>query len=149
MLRGIDNSSVAFDYSTALAGYWCCYIITKDDLLFLADYFKMPLSDANASALAEAMPQIDCTLTCPMMGTQMEGSEQVESEGMGWVIVGSFLGGAIGGIGGFFIAGPLGAGAGFLAGYAVGMEVGQRIPSSSDTGRYKLSTLEKENSLVG
>lgn len=148
VLHGRDGSVAAFDYKTALACYWYSYNITKDDFLFLAGYFNVSLSDADATALAEAMPQIDCALCCRMKGTYTEESERVKRS-PGGIIIGSLLGGIIGGMGGFLIGGPLGIGFGFLAGSAAGAGIGQTIPSSSDTGQYQLSSLEKDHSLVG
>ena len=147
-LIGQDGAIADFDYDTALACFSCCYVFTKDDFLFLAQYFDVPLSDDEATALAEAMPQIDCSLCCRMEGTDTEGSDRVKRS-TGFFIAGSFIGAAAGAIGGFLIGGPAGAFFGLTAGYAAGAAIGVPIPDSSDKGQYTLSALEKQFSLVG
>ncbi|KAI1786045.1 hypothetical protein LXA43DRAFT_928023, partial [Ganoderma leucocontextum] len=150
-LIGQDGAIAKFDYNTALACFTCCYVYTRDDFLFLAQYFKVPLSNDEATALAKAMPQIDCSVCCRMQGTYTAsdaGSNRVKRS-LGSFIVGSFLGAVAGGIGGFFIGGPPGAFVGLTAGYAAGGAIGAAVLSSSDKGEYQLSSLEQQYSLVG
>lgn len=148
VLHGQGNSTVPFDYDTTMACYSCCYNITKDDFLFLAQYFNVPLSDAEATALATAMPQINCALCCRMQGTFTKESGP-EKRSTDPVTVGFFLGGIIGAFGGFLIGGVLGIAPGWVAGTAAGIGIGQTVPPSSDLGPYKLSSLEINHSLVG
>ncbi|TBU39879.1 hypothetical protein BD309DRAFT_982802 [Dichomitus squalens] len=151
-LVGKNGSAAMFDYNTALACFHCSYVYTKDDFLFLAEYFKVPLSDAEANSMAKAMPQIDCSLCCRMEGTSTaddsDHSHRVKRD-TSTFIVGSLLGGVAGGIGGFFIGGPMGAFIGLTAGYTAGAAIGLAVPSSSDKGQYQLSSLEQQYSLVG
>ncbi len=147
-LIGQDGAIADFDYDTALACFSCCYVYTKDDFLFLAQYFDVPLSDDEATALAEAMPQLDCSLCCRMEGTDSGDSDRVKRS-TGSFIVGSFLGAVAGAIGGFFIGGPAGAFYGLTVGFAAGAAIGAAVPDSSDKGQYTLSSLEKQYSLVG
>ena len=151
-LVGRNGSTAKFDYDTALTCFSCCYVYTKNDFLFLAKYFKVPLSDAEADALAKAMPAIDCSLCCRMEGTrpasESDRADRVK-RGTGTFIVGSLIGGVAGGIGGFLIGGPMGAFFGLTAGYAAGGAIGAAVPSSSDKGEYQLSSLEQQHSLVG
>lgn len=147
-LVGEDGASASLDYNVALACFSCCIVYTKEDFLFLAQYFKLTLSDDDADALAKAVPQLDCSVCCRMEGTVSEHASR-EKRSIGWFILGSFLGAVAGGIGGFFVGGPPGALWGLTAGYAAGAAIGASIPSSSDTGDYQLSALEEENSLVG
>lgn len=148
-LIGTDGRIAKFDYNTALTCYTCCYVCTKDDFVFAAQYFGVPLTDAEATALAAAMPQIDCSLCCRMQGTYTSSdSDRVKRSPIGFV-VGSFLGGILGAIGGFLIGGPVGGFVGLTAGFAAGAAIGASVPDSSDKGQYTLSDLEKQNSLVG
>nr|VWP02530.1 Beta-lactamase (EC [Ganoderma boninense] len=149
-LIGADAIAVNFPWKTAMACFSCSYVCTKDNFLFLAQYLNVTLSDANAAALAKAMPQIDCSLCCRMKGTYTEDSSsgRVKRSPTG-IIVGSLLGGIFGAIAGFFIGDPVGAFTAMVAGYAAGGAIGGSIPSSSDKGQYALSALEKQNSLVG
>ncbi|KAI1784873.1 hypothetical protein LXA43DRAFT_1119949 [Ganoderma leucocontextum] len=147
-LIGQDSAIANFDYDTALACFTCCYVYTKDDFLFLAQYFNVSLTDDEATALAQAMPQIDCSLCCRMEGTDPDGSNRVKRSLFSFV-VGSFLGAVAGAIGGFFVGGPPGAFFGLTAGFAAGGAIGAAIPDSSDKGQYTLSSLEKQSSLVG
>ena len=150
-LIGKDGAVAKFDYNTTLTCFTCCYVYTKGDFLFLAQYFKVPLSDAQAIALAKAMPQIDCSLCCRMEGThptnESDSSIRVKRDASTF-IVGSLLGGLAGGIGGFFMGGPMGAFVGLTAGYTTGAAIGVAVPSSSDKGEYQLSSLEQQYSLV-
>ncbi|PIL23611.1 hypothetical protein GSI_14924 [Ganoderma sinense ZZ0214-1] len=148
-LIGADGVAVNFPWNTAMACFSCRYDCTKDDFLFLAQYFDVPLSDADAAALAPAMPQIDSSLCCRMQGTYTDSLDLVKRDGPTGLIIGSLLGSIIGAIGGFFIGGPPGAVVGLSVGYAIGGAIGGSIPSSSDKGQYALSSLEKLNSLVG
>ena len=150
-LVGINGAAANFNYDTALTCFSCSYVYTKDDFLFLAQYFEVPLSDDQANDMAMAMPQVDCSLCCRMEGTsttdETDQSDRVKRS-MSTFIVGSLLGGIAGGIGGFFIGGPPGAFFGFTAGYAAGAAIGVAV-DSSDKGEYELSSLEKQYSLVG
>ncbi|KAI1786067.1 hypothetical protein LXA43DRAFT_1065370 [Ganoderma leucocontextum] len=148
-LIGQDSAIANFDYDTALACFTCCYVYTKDDFLFLAQYFNVPLSDSEATALANAMPVIDCSLCCPMQGTD-SASDRVKRSTVG-AVVGSFLGGLLGAIGGFFIGGPLGIGPGLFAGSAAGIAIGAAVPEGggASLGQYTLSSLEEQFSLIG
>ncbi len=150
-LVGKNGAAAKFDYDTALTCFSCSYAYTKDDFLFLAQYFKVPLSDDQANAMVKAMPQSDCSLCCRMEGTSAadESDSHRVKRGTGTFIVGSLLGGVAGGIGGFFIGGPMGAFIGLTAGYAAGAAIGVAVPDSSDKGQYALSSLEEQFSLVG
>ena len=149
-LIGSDGLAAKFDYNTALSCYTACYVCTKDDFLFAAQYFGVPLTDAEATALAAAMPQIDCSLCCRMQGTYTDdpSAARVKRSGVG-VVIGSLLGGFLGAIAGFFVAGPYGGFVGLTAGYAAVAAIGAATPDSSDKGQYTLSALEKQFSLVG
>ena len=150
-LIGKDGAVTKFDYNTTLTCFTCCYVYTKGDFLFLAQYFKVPLSDAQATALAKVMPQIDCSLCCRMEGThptnESDSSIRVKRDASTF-IVRSLLAGLAGGIGGFFMGGPMGAFVGLTAGYTAGSAIGVAVPSSSDKGEYQLSSLEQQYSLV-
>lgn len=150
-LQGQNNSKATFDYDTALACYYCLYTFTKDDFLFLAKYFNLTLSDADATALAKAIPPIDCSLCCRMDGTYTAEAQadRIQLSSSSTVVVGALLGGAIGGLSGFLVSGPGGTAPGVIVGFAIGKGIGNTIPSSSDTGAYRLSSLEKDNSLIG
>ncbi|KAI1784865.1 hypothetical protein LXA43DRAFT_175500 [Ganoderma leucocontextum] len=149
-LIGQDGAIANFDYDTALTCFSCCYVCTKDDFTFLAQYFNVPLTDDEATALAQAMPQLDCSLCCRMQGTYTDDSDsdRVKRSPVG-TVVGAFLGGFLGAIGGFIIGGPPGLILGLSAGSAAGAAIGAAIPDSSDKGQYTLSSLEKQFSLVG
>ncbi|KAM5536136.1 hypothetical protein V8D89_010235 [Ganoderma adspersum] len=127
-LIGTDGLAANFPWNTAMACFSCCYVCTKDDFLFLAQYLDVPLSDADATALAAAMPQLDCSLCCRMQGTYTDDPSSYHRGHWG---------------------GPVGAFAGLTAGYVAGGAIGGSIPDSSDKGQYTLSALEKQNSLVG
>ncbi|KAG8834462.1 hypothetical protein FRC17_008684, partial [Serendipita sp. 399] len=148
VLHGQNDSTATFDYDTALACFSDHYTATEDDFLFLAQYFNLPLSNDEATALAKAMPIIDCTMCCRMVGTYKEEDEREKRSTVG-MFVGAFLGGALGAFAGFLVGGPVGVGPGLMAGSAIGIGIGKAVPSSSDLGYYQLSSLEKQHSLVG
>lgn len=149
-LVGKNGAAAQFDYDAAQACFTCSYVYTKDDFLFLAQYFNVSLSDDEANAMVKAMPQIDCSLCCHMEGTTNESdhSHRVRRSTGGFV-VGSLLGAVAGGIGGFFISGPMGAFFGLTAGYAAGAAIGAAVSDGKGKGKYELSSLEEQYSLVG
>lgn len=149
-LIGKNGAAAQFDYDTAQACFTCSYVYTKDDFLFLAQYFNVSLSDDEANAMVKAMPQIDCSLCCRMEGMTDESdhSHRVRLSTGGFV-VGSLLGAVAGGIGGFFIGGPMGAFVGLTAGYAAGAAIGVAVSDGKGKGKYELSPLEEQYSLVG
>lgn len=144
LLRGWDGSEASFDYETAMASFYYDYTVTKDDFQFLAKYFHVPLSSDDAMALEKAMPHVSSALSNPLVGSSWtkwwRDSDQV--------VVGPFLGGFIGTLGGFLIGGPTGIDPAFITSSEATMKIGPAVDSSWDMSDYSLSNLERECSAI-
>ncbi|KAM5536126.1 hypothetical protein V8D89_010225 [Ganoderma adspersum] len=167
-LFGKNNAAAQFDYNIALTCFTCAHTYTKDDFIFLSEYFKVLPTDAQVSALASSMPMVDCSLCYRIEDlirvtiSELSFLQRVEGyapgagnpdvwehvEGSG-TKVGYLLGAAAGSFGGFFIGGPKGASTGFNAGSAAGAAIGQDLIPGGDTDEYQPSPLEQQFSLVG
>lgn len=113
---------------------------SRDDIVSVASYYNLPISDADADALAAALPVFDCSMfSASSFQVQNIAKRDLSSWKIG-AVIGGIIGGAIGGI----IGGPAGAAAGAALGSQFGAGIGLVAEPSSPPAPYNPDSSEQQ-----
>lgn len=115
------------------------YKAAEKDVLSVAEFYGLTISDHDARRLAESLPVFDCSNCSAHVSSLPKAIGRKATSWKVGAVIGSIIGGAIGGI----VGGPGGAVLGATVGAEYGAGIGLLVDASPPVDRYDSTTGEE------